>query len=104
MGPNDYEGVCFPDLTDDEKAFLTLDDCFSDVQYQQLNLIKALTLREIEMFRDLKRLRSDTDKLSSHYNLIDSISRMDNALTVCQTLKLRAIESLQVLEADSYST
>jgi len=102
MGPNDYEAVCYSGLTDDEKAFLSLDDCFSDVQYQQLNLIKMLTLREIEVLRDLNRLRVDKDRLSSDYDLIDVIVKLENALTACQALKLRAIESLHEMQIDKY--
>jgi len=45
----EYEDFYYSDLTDDEKVFLSHDDCFLDARYQELNLLRILTLREIEL-------------------------------------------------------
>ena len=84
---HEFETFRYSDLDAATKKFLSLDDCFADKFYQQILLIKDLSLREVLIQRDIQLLRSAPDTL-----LIDSVTNNAGATTISSKKRNKAGE------------
>ena len=116
VSTHEYENFFFSDLTNEQKEFILQNESFENKQFQQIVLIKTLTMREIEIRKDLGILRKSKNNLivdsivkkdgesqstmTIIRNTFDRITKLQDVLTRIHTQKQKAIDSLHRMEID----
>ena len=73
---HEYETFYYQDLSEEERAFLKLSECFNDKYFQQQMLIQDLTLREYKIKKTIKEVENTPGGM-----VYDSVSKVKGKLS-----------------------